>query len=248
MASDEPVPPRQLNAQVPRDLETICLKCLRKEPGKRYASAEQLAYDLNRFQRDEPILARPIGPVERASKWIRRNPVVTALLAAVILSLTAGATISYLKYRDANFQRQRAEDNEQKAKDQERLTGAALAEVETTLLDGLLLPIGQKPNEALDAIERDALRQLAGLSSERTRLRFLEKGLATPDGIARLANRADPVIHAVVGLDREQKRRAEQVLLDQLKRQTDPRIRGHILDLALALPIDDANARRQGAA
>jgi WD40 repeat protein len=105
--TQEPVPPSRVARMgdrattVPLDLETICLKCLRKEQELRYASAAELADDLVRYQRGEPIRARPVGGVERAVKWVKRNPVVTGAAVVVVLALVVGTTVSYLKYREA---------------------------------------------------------------------------------------------------------------------------------------------------
>jgi tetratricopeptide (TPR) repeat protein/tRNA A-37 threonylcarbamoyl transferase component Bud32 len=82
--TEEPVPPRRLQPKVPRDLETICLKCLEKQPQRRYASAEALAKDLTRFLNREPILARRVRPWERAAKWVRRRPAAAALVGVLI--------------------------------------------------------------------------------------------------------------------------------------------------------------------
>jgi serine/threonine protein kinase len=90
----EPVPPSQLAANIPRDLETICLKCLSKQPEQRYASAQDLAADLQRFLADEPIRARPIGRIERTARWCRRNPLVAALVGGIALLLIGGTVVS----------------------------------------------------------------------------------------------------------------------------------------------------------
>jgi formylglycine-generating enzyme required for sulfatase activity len=92
--NDEPVPPSRLVPKVPRDLETICLKCLSKEPTRRYASAEALADDLRRFLSGEPVQARPVGRVERALKWARRRPALAALLGVTLLALVSLAVLS----------------------------------------------------------------------------------------------------------------------------------------------------------
>jgi serine/threonine protein kinase len=82
---EEPPPPRQLNDTVPRDLETICLKAMAKFPTQRYATARDLADDVRRWQRGEPILGRPVGRLERLWRWCRRNPQVAVLLAVLML-------------------------------------------------------------------------------------------------------------------------------------------------------------------
>jgi serine/threonine-protein kinase len=123
VTKDEPVPPAQLQPKLPRDLETICLKCLQKEQSKRYVSAGELADDLQRFRLGEPILARPVSTPERLWRWCRRNPRIAMLSAAVLallLLVAVGASVAAIqisKQRDLAVNAQRlAETNERIAR------------------------------------------------------------------------------------------------------------------------------------
>ncbi len=107
VVNKEPLLPSQLQAKTPRDLETICLKCLRKEPEQRYDSAAALAEDLRRWQAGEPIAARPVGRMERAAKWAKRKPALATMIAATVLIPAASFLVVVLLLTDAV----RARDN-----------------------------------------------------------------------------------------------------------------------------------------
>ena len=107
VVAHEPVAPSRLRPKLPGDLETICLKCLHKEPSHRYASAAALAEDLRRFLEDRPIMARRSSAVERFGRWCRRNPAVAALcgltstllLTLTVVSVTAAVYIDRARRR-----------------------------------------------------------------------------------------------------------------------------------------------------
>ncbi len=133
LRQDEPVPPRRLEPTVPRDLETICLKCLRKEPGRRYTSALDLALDLRRFDAGRHIRARPVGTAERAIVWCRRRPGFAALLGAFVLVFLAGSAgvlwqwgqarrnAAQAERNAAAFRRERDTANQEKARAERHL-------------------------------------------------------------------------------------------------------------------------------
>lgn len=128
----EPVAPSQLQPRVPRDLETICLHCLQKEPRKRYAAASDLVDDLTRFLAGEPIQARRLSAAERGYRWCRRHPGIAALWALVLVTLLAGTLTSWyfaLEARDrAAFEQQaRAAADEARRQAEARLVRLKIA-------------------------------------------------------------------------------------------------------------------------
>ena len=92
--NEDPPSLKKLDAKIPRDIETICLKCLEKEPSRRYANAAELSADLRRWLTGHPIHARPVSRLERAARWCHRNPAVASLSAGVLLTLLLGTTVN----------------------------------------------------------------------------------------------------------------------------------------------------------
>jgi formylglycine-generating enzyme required for sulfatase activity len=161
----EPERPRAIDGAVPRDLETIGLRCLAKEPAKRYATAAELGADLRAYLAGRPIAARPVGRVERAVKWVTRNPVVSALAAAVALALTVGTTVSYLKYRDAEEQKGIAQE---KVREAERASDYLVSIFE--LADAKGQRGTKSARQILDAAETDIPEKFADQPELRDKL------------------------------------------------------------------------------
>ena len=148
----EPLSPRRENPAVPRDLATICLKCLRKEPGTRYASAHELAEDLESFLAGKTVGARPVSAPERLWRWTRRRPVIATLLAALAL----GAVASVWQMDAARRAQARETARAEGISAQLRETNLALARTNTQI------------NETIDLVELQRAEDLfrAGQSSQ----------------------------------------------------------------------------------
>jgi hypothetical protein len=228
----EPVSVRRLQPKTPKDIETICHKCLEKEPNKRYASAQALAEDLLRYLAGEPVQARPAGPVERAVKWARRRPAVAGLLGGIFLVVVLGSGISTYfglmavdQARQANGARQTAEQ--------------ALEKVEVALVDSYARPLGFDRGH-INPGELDACWDLARSDNPHIRLLFFERVLSDPDVAVRVGRRAEMAVHAALGLDLDRRQQLAVLLLDRISRPgADARVCTACARFGLALHAED---------
>jgi serine/threonine-protein kinase len=176
---EEPRPPRRLNDAVPRDLETVCLKAMAKEPGRRYATAGDFAADLRRFVNGELVRARPVGRLERAWRWCRRNPIIAGLTAALVLVFLSGFAGVLWQWRRAEDNAQEATANFHRAEDNARAADQNFRQarkvVDTFFLrvyrEGLLSQPGTR------ALQKKVLEDVRGYYEEFVRQRQNDPGL-----------------------------------------------------------------------
>ena len=196
----EPVSPRLFNPAVPHDLETICLKCLEKEPRRRYCSAQELADELDRFLKDEPIRARHAGSVEKLWRWCRRKP---ALASALLLLLTVaiGSTVAAVRINEARKQAQAAEIKVKEAQ----------AETTSKLWDSYVAQAQANRRSGQPGRRFDTLAVIAKAAAIKTSSLLRDEAVAALGLVdaRRVYHRSDPDVAAVVvAFDTERERYA----------------------------------------
>lgn len=217
---DDPVPPQRMNSAVPRDLEAICLKCLEKQPSRRYATAAELGADLERFLAGQPIRARRSTSTERAFRWIQRNSYLSLAILAAFLSLTIGLGFSLIQWRRANLNFQESEDQRSRAEKHLKQTELAIDQMLNEVVD-VLEPIPQMEDFRARLLQRALEFEQTLVAAEADDPRMKLRSAAAQGRIAELQQR--------LGMSQEASQGFEHVL--QLANAIQPTTEAERVDL-----------------
>ncbi len=197
----EPPSPRQLNASIEKDIETICLKCLEKDPRKRFATAEELACEFDRYLNGQPIASRRIGKFDRSWRWCKRNPIVAGLLAAVASTMVIGTLVSSLFAYNAYQQSLRADERAEYAIEQETIAKSKAIEASQRELEAKHVALYSQAEAALTrnrfrqafALNQQAIASGAGWEHQFQCSRILEQCEAKRKVLANISLESAPV-------------------------------------------------------
>jgi len=242
----DPPRPASIVPGLDRSLETICLKCLEKDPGRRYTSGEALADDLDRWLKGEPIAARPVGRLQKTWLWVRRNPALATACGLAAAGLVAVAMASSIAALQAQARAKAEKDLKERAT-------ADRDTIEKTFARSLVRPLNPEVDNntgtmgamgmmqsmmtrgnnsaRLNEPESLALWELAERPSERLWLRYLDEATRDPIMTRQLIARSEPALIAALGLDRRNRDVAARLLAGRLRDSAIPR--EHMPDLAV---------------
>ena len=239
----DPPRPSSIVGELNRDLETICMKCLEKEAGRRYASADALADDLDRWLKGEPIAARPVGRLERGWLWARRNPALATAGGLAGAGLLAVAVVSMIA---ASHARARAKAEREGREIAQRAAQDAIRDrdtIEQTHAISLVRPLSSESAGAtqsaggmmgmagvmqikvlspapLNEAESETLWELVDRPGERLWMRYLREAISDPLRTTQLVARSEPALVAALGLDRARYDRAVRLLTERVREPT----------------------------
>ncbi|MCY3020241.1 MAG: SUMF1/EgtB/PvdO family nonheme iron enzyme [Planctomycetota bacterium] len=180
---EDPVSPRRITPGVPRDLETVCLKCLEKEPTKRYESAQALADDLARWLRNEPIVVRPASATERLTKWVRRRPATAALIAVIVLSSLGLVGVGLWYSTKLRIERNHAQAEAERALNAE--AAARMNQDKAEKARDAEAGERRRAEDALREAERENYINVIGLAEKRIQDRSLDQAKALLTSLVR---------------------------------------------------------------